>query len=119
MCKIDTIDFYIAKKGVGMLKKLIVTAALICASSPAYAWDSSGKITSIHVVTNGDNFGFRVYQDGPPICGTSEHWGFINKGDSNYDAMVALLMSAYMNGKPVTLLTNQEGQYCHITYAML
>lgn len=102
-----------------MLKKLIMTAALICASSPAYAWDSSGKITSIHVVTNGDNFGFRVYQDGPPMCGTNEHWGFVNKGDSNYDAMVAFLMSAYMNGKSVTLLTTQEGQYCHISYAFL
>lgn len=103
------------------MKKIATAVALICASSQAYAWDGmkSGKLTRVEVVTNGDNFGFRVYQDATPMCSTSENWGFVNKGDSNYDAMVALLMSAYMNGKSVTLLSTKEGPYCHIGYAIL
>lgn len=104
-----------------MLRKLAMAVMLMCASSQAYAWDGmkSGKLTRVDVVTNGDNFGFRVYQDGSPMCGTSESWGFVNKGDSNYDAMVALLMSAYMNGKSVTVLSTKEGSYCHIGYVVL
>lgn len=104
-----------------MRKGLAIAVLLMCTSSQAFAWDGikSGKVTRVDVVTNGDNFGFRVYQDESPMCGTSESWGFVNKGDSNYDAMVALLMSAYMNGKSVTLLSTKEGAYCHIGYAVL
>lgn len=104
-----------------MLKKLVMAVIIMCASSQAYAWDGvkSGKLTRVDVVTNGENFGFRAFQDGSPMCGTSEDWGFVNKGDSNYEAMVAVLMSAYMNGKSVTLYSTKEGAYCHIDYAVL
>ena len=96
-----------------------IFAALSCAS-PALAWDGikTGKITGIDV-TGGQNFGFRVYLDGTPMCGTTEVWAFANKDFDNYDALVSVITSAYLAGKTVTVLTNQDGVYCRIGYVML
>lgn len=109
--------------GVRMLKKLATAALLILTPSvtQAQAWDGmkTGKLTRIDVVTNGANFGFRVYMDVREMCGNDGNWAFINKGDSNYDAMVALLLSAHMNSKSITLLSTKEGPYCHIGYVIL
>lgn len=94
--------------------------ALACAS-PATAWDGikSGKVSGIDVATEGQNFGFRVYLDGTPMCGTTEAWAFVNKDANNYDAIVSVITSAYLAGKSVTLFTNQAGAYCQIGYVTL
>lgn len=86
-------------------------------STPSFAWDGvkGGKITGLDV-TNAQNFGFRVYMDGTPMCGTAEGWAYINKDWDNYQAMVSLITSAYLSGKNVTIYTNKVGQYCEIGY---
>jgi hypothetical protein len=89
-------------------------------TTPSSAWDGikSGKISGIDV-TDGQNFGFRVYMDGTPMCGTDQAWGYINKDWDNYDAMVSVLTSAYFNGKTVMLHMVKTGPYCQIHYAVL
>jgi hypothetical protein len=96
-----------------------VLALLFCAS-PASAWDGIkvGKISGIDV-TDGQNFGFRIYMDGTPMCGTTEAWAFQNKDFNNYDAMVSLLTSAYFNGKQVIAYTTKVGTYCRLDYVAL
>lgn len=94
--------------------KLFASAAyLAIAALPhaAYAWDGakSGKITGLDV-TDGQNYGFRVYLDGSPMCGTSEGWAYMNRDWDNYDAMAALLTSAYLGGKDVTIYTTKVGR---------
>ena len=83
----------------------------------ANAWDGikPGKITGIDV-TNAQNFGFRIYMDGTPMCGTTEAWAYLNKDWDNYDAMVSLLTSAYLSGKNVVVHTTKSGVYCQIGY---
>lgn len=99
--------------------RAIVTLLLLC-SAPAFAWDGvkGGKITGLDV-TNAQNFGFRVYMDGTPMCGTTESWAYINKDWDNYQAMVSLLTSAYLAGKTVTIYTNKVGQNCEIGYVAM
>lgn len=95
--------------------------ALAIWSVPSPAWDGvkTGKITGIDVVSDAGNFGFRVYMDGTPMCGTSEVWAFANKNVTNYDALVATVTSAYLAGKNITVLSNKAGIYCEIGYVQL
>lgn len=97
----------------------MATLTLMMYAAPAYAWDgaTTGKIVGLDVVTSGQNFGFRIYMDGRPMCGTSEAWAYLNKDRDNYDAMVSLLTSVYLTGKNVTILTMKNGIYCEIEYA--
>lgn len=91
---------------------------MILCSTPSVAWDGvkSGKISGLDV-TQAQNYGFRVYMDGTPMCGTTESWAYINKDWDNYQAMVSLLTSAYLSGKTVAIYTNKVGSYCEIGYA--
>lgn len=106
-----------------LLSRIAATLPVVALSwaSPAAAWDGikTGKVSGIDVVTEGQNFGFRVYMDGAPMCGTSEAWAFVNRDADNYDAIVSVITSAYLSGKVVTLLTNQSGIYCRIGYVQL
>ena len=83
----------------------------------AQAWDGvkTGRITGIDT-TDGANFGFRVYSDGTPMCGTSEGWAYMNSAWDNYQATAALLTSAYTSGKQVTIFTVRQGVNCEIHY---
>ena len=98
---------------------LIISFASLM-SSPVQAWDGSksGKVTGIDL-TGGQNFGFRVYMDGTPMCGTTESWAYVNKDFDNYDAFVSVITTAYFSGKPITLITTKVGLYCHIGYVSL
>jgi hypothetical protein len=99
-----------------LLKSVAMTALLWAA--PSTAWDGikNGKITGVDV-TNAQNFGFRIYMDGTPMCGTTEGWAYVNKDWDNYDALVSLLTSAYLAGKTVIVHTTKVGSYCEIGYA--
>lgn len=103
------------------LCRTVFAAGLVLGSQSALAWDGikSGKVSGIDVVSDGENFGFRVYMDGTPMCGTSQVWAFINKSASNYDAVVSTLTAAYLSGKITVLHTMKNGEYCEIGYAML
>lgn len=96
------------------LQVLTVALMLMC-SAPSIAWDGvkSGKISGLDVTT-AQNYAFRVYMDGTPMCGTTETWAYINKSWDNYEAMVSLLTSAYLSGKTVVVHTTRVGTYCEI-----
>lgn len=91
--------------------------ALFCHAPSAYAWDGAktGKITAIDIA-EGQNFGFRIYMDGNPMCGTTDAFAYMNRDWDNYDAMAALLTSAYFSGKSVLVYTTKVGTNCKIGY---
>lgn len=101
------------------LAAFTVAFALAWAPTPARAWDgvTSGKITGVDVVTDGQNYGFRIYMDGKPMCGTSAGWAYVNRVEDNYNAMVSLLTSAYLSDRLVTIYADKNGPYCAIGYA--
>ena len=103
--------------------KSIMFAAVVIfgAASSVAQWDGakSGHITGIDVSTNGENYGFRIFIDGTPMCGSgTAEWAYVNKSADNYDALVSLLTSAYISNKTVGLHTTAQGQYCEIGYAL-
>ena len=103
-----------------LLRRALLALPLYCAfmlSSPANAWDGikAGKVSGLDV-TDGQNFGFRIYMDGTPMCGTTEAWAYANRNWDNYDALVSLLTSAYLTGKQVVVHTTKNGPYCEIHY---
>lgn len=100
---------------------LLIAASIGLPSASALAWDGikTAKLTGLHVVADGQNFGFRIYLDGTPLCGTDANWAYLNKDADNYDAMVSLLTSAYFSGKQVTVYTDKMGSYCKIGYVAL
>lgn len=104
----------------GKITVAFFASLIALVSTPAMAWDgvTTGKIGGVDVVTDGQNYGYRIYMDGKPMCGTSEAWAYVNRSDNNYDAMVSLLTASYLNGKIVTVYTNKNGPYCAIGYAL-
>ena len=95
----------------------------VFSSQEALAWDGivSGTISRIDVVPAG-NLELRVYMDqAQPWCaGSGVTWAYLNASASNYEASVAVLNSAFLAGKTVTLYLTTVGSYCEIGYiAML
>ena len=94
----------------------IFAAALIAA--PALAWDGSmqGKIAMVELPHQTDNIGLRVYlTGGPPLCGNSYGWAYVDTSASNYQALVSMLTAIWLAGKTVTLFTVRDPQgYCRI-----
>lgn len=102
------------------LSSVAVAILVLFSSTQAQAWDGvvNGTITRIDVSSGGDDYGFRVYlSPGQAMCtGSTADWAFINKSTSNYEASVAMLNSAFLAGKPVTLYTTLSQGYCEIGY---
>lgn len=106
--------------GLLTLPGMMAAAALSMFPNSAFAWDGvlTGRITNVEVSVNGENYGFRVHFAGQQACGTgSPSWSYLNKSATNYDAMVSMLTSSFLNGKPVTLYTTKVGQFCEIGHA--
>lgn len=101
-------------KGVARVGALL---SLLISSGALAQWDgvNSGRISGIDV-TEGQNYGFRVYLDGTPMCGTSEAWAYMNADWNNYEAAAALLTSAYLSGRSVIVYTTRNGSACEIGY---
>lgn len=101
------------------LGKIIAIAASM-AATPCMAWDGqvTGAITKIDASPADGNLGFRVRLAGEPaMCGSSSlPWAYISKSMPNYDASVALIISAYAMGKSVTVYSNIVSGYCEIGY---
>lgn len=106
-----------------MKKFVLWTGAIVglLAAVPAAAWDGEkrGKIAGLDVVSDGGNFGFRVYMNAGSMCQTSETWAYINSNTNNYEAMVSLLTTMYLAGKEVTILTTRNGVYCEIGFVQV
>jgi hypothetical protein len=122
--ELDYLNSYFVAMGEVMDKAkkiaVVILSLVSLISSPVHAWDGSkaGKVTGIDL-TGGQNFGFRVYMDGTPMCGTTESWAYVNKDFDNYDAFVSVITTAYFSGKPITLITTKVGTYCQIGYVQL
>lgn len=104
-------------RGLKTAVSAMLTAGIVLSASPALAWDGvkTGKITGIDT-TSGNNYGFRVWLDGTPMCGTAENWAYMNRNWDNYDATAALLTAAYLASKTVVIYTDKNGNYCQIGY---
>jgi hypothetical protein len=104
------------KNGIARIT-ILAASCMLTSSLQAQGWagQKTGKITGIDL-TEGENFGFRLYMDGTSMCGTTEVWAFMNKSWDNYQATAALLTSAYLTQKNVTVLTYRDGNYCRIGY---
>lgn len=92
--------------------------ATLPAPAIGQGWDGvrEGKITAIEAPLGNGNFDFRVHMDGQPVCGPgTTSWGYMNTAAPNYQVVSALLMSASMSGRTVTLYTYRRGSsYCEI-----
>jgi hypothetical protein len=104
-------------------RKIALAAGLVLTSvspSAAQNWDGvvSGKIVRIDV-TAGSNFGFRIYlNNSSTTCGTGGvNWAYLLTSDDNYEAYVAVLNSAWLASKNVTLYTTKDSYgYCKLGY---
>lgn len=89
---------------------------------------ATGKISRILLVAgpggapgNADSRFYLV--GGPSLCtgATDPTWAYINISDPNYKPIVAILSTAYLGGKSVTLSSSavniSSGWYCQISYA--
>ena len=91
---------------------------ILMAAGPAFAWDGmvQGTIQAVDV-TQGSNYGFRVYIHGTTsVCSSGANWAYVNETDSNYKTFVSALMMAKAQGSTVTIYTTVENGYCHIGY---
>lgn len=97
-----------------LLSGILATAG----PSSAQAWDgvATFKIARIDT-TQGLNFGFRVHGD-QPMCGAgSPWWVYMNVNWDNYQATAALLTSAWLAGRQVTVHSIKDAAgYCLIGY---
>ena len=87
--------------------------------NPALAW--SGQVSGVIFeldVTDGNDFGFRVFLPVTSMCGTSTpNWAYLNSSDSNYSTYAAALMMAKATSEGVTIFSNVDSSgYCHIGY---
>lgn len=84
----------------------------------AQAWDgvATFKIGRIDT-TQGQNFGFRVHGN-QPMCGPGTPWWvYMNVTWDNYQATAALLTSAWLAGRQITVHSTKDAAgYCHIGY---
>lgn len=99
----------------------VVGILMLIASEPALAWDGvvAGTIHALDV-TQGENYGFRVYLNGVGSnCTGGANWSYINESDSNYKTFVAVLMMAKAQEAQVTIYTNLQNGYCRIGYITL
>ena len=99
--------------------RAIALAALSLAlSAPANAWDGTvqGKIVLIELAEQKENLGFRVYlEGGPPLCGNSYTWAYVDGSASNYQALAATLTSIWLAGRTATLFTVRDAEnHCRI-----
>lgn len=69
--------------------------------------------------TDGTNFAFRV-QGPSAMCGAgTPFWVYMNTDWDNYQATAALLTSAWMSGRQITVFSNKDaGGYCRLGYVL-
>jgi hypothetical protein len=98
-------------------------------STSAFAWDGAvtGKITRLDGVGGisgaPGNHDLRVALDNlSPVCtgAADTTWAYVNSNDANYKGLMALLLTAYMAGKSVTIYSNKSTTgYCQIGYVSI
>lgn len=82
------------------MKKITLILALLVVSTTLFSWEKieAGKIDKFEVST-GSNFGFRVVLD-------AGGYFYLNEGDSNYKAYMAMLIYADSMNYTVTIYSN-------------
>jgi hypothetical protein len=90
--------------------------ALGFATSAAWAdgWTSNFTITSIFVAQQNNN---QCRVNGMPAvaaCTNGPTWGYVNDNDAGSQGMLAVILSAYVGAKAVSLHVVTVNGYCHI-----
>jgi hypothetical protein len=92
-------------------------------ANPALAWDGIvvGKIYQLDSAPTDTSIQFRVRLQGEPaLCGSSSaSWAYIGASMPNYQATVALLITAHSIGRSVQLYSNVVSGYCQIGYVTM
>jgi hypothetical protein len=81
----------------------------------------SGKVTQVEVVADAANFGVRIFSSAnTSMCGSgTPYWGYLNKDDTNYDALFSFFMTAWTTSKNVAIYSVKETSgYCRIGYVI-
>ncbi len=90
---------------------LLLTGVL--AETPASA-AVIGKITMIEVSSSG--YDFRVYvANAPLVCTGGSNFAYTLPTESNFNAYVSVLLTAYTLGRTVTIYTSLVNSQCKIT----
>ena len=104
-----------------LLRFIVTIAAVLSLSSVAMAWDGTFYgVVGVVDVTDGANFGFRLYGTGP-LCGNANNWAYLNAADSNYATYVAAILMAKAQGSSINLYMTRDAAtgHCHIGYLQL
>lgn len=115
------------------LAPLCILPSLLVASRTVVADDTvTGTVAQILVVGGlaaaPGNADMRVYLTGNvALCTgtlTTSNWAFLNISDPNYKSMLAMLLTAQISGKQVTVISRPasvggNGTYCQIVYAFM
>lgn len=82
-------------------------------------WTERFRINQIYM-SGAENYHFRVYgMDQQNQCTNGSSWAFINESSSGSKGMISLLLSAYMAGKDVRLLTQEFTSSSGNTYCKI
>lgn len=104
---------------------MVLCAVFFCGAVRVQALEYPGIFHIDSILVSGEtNYHFRVISDnyGHWLCylgPKSTPWAYLNKGDDGFDAKYATLMTAYLTGQLVKIVTSgvsngAGGRYCHI-----
>ncbi len=98
------------------MKRIMVYAILLMISKAALAdgWTPAFTITGVYVAGL-NNFQYRVY--GVPTqasCTNGPTWAYVNDSDGGSAGQYAAILSAYAEGKSISLNVVTVNGYCHI-----
>lgn len=102
------------RRSIGAAGLAACSALLLSQTAVASAWTSDFTITNLYIAGE-NNFQYRVY--GMPAnsaCSNGPTWGYVNDSDSGSKGQVATLLAAFYSGRPIRLLIEPGGGYCHI-----
>jgi hypothetical protein len=98
---------------------LMASLCLLASAIPAFADGSiTGQIAALLTVGSASgapgNYDFRVFLVGNPVICNGQSWAFLNVTDSNYNSIVANILSARASGAIITLNWVPVSNYCQI-----
>src|SRR5689334_19767264 len=96
--------------------RVVAAAVMALAGGAANAAEWRGYFTITNLYVAGlNNYQYRLYgSDVLPSCTSSPGWSYLNDSDSGSKGQVAALYAAFYSGRPVRVLLEDVGGFCHI-----
>ena len=94
----------------------LLVSAMLVARPAAAEVQAQGQVGSYTVGAFAGSYDFRIFlATGGVVC-NGYNWAYINTTDANYQALVAVVLSAKALGQTVILGVNVDGGtgYCHL-----